>query len=169
MGPGGAFVTVGSVQTPALTTGAAGTAGSLTGNWTLTTGSKLQATYADLAEKYVSDTGYDYGTVLEFGGNQEVTMGTLNSTRVAGVVSRNPAYIMNAGCEGSSVVDIALQGRVAVFVVGEVRKGDMLVSAGNGYAYACSSPSMGQVIGKALADRSFDSDSNEIEVAVGRL
>ena len=161
--------TLSSLTTTTITTGANITAGTLTGNWTLSTGSKLQSTYADLAERYVSDFDYLPGTVLEFGGPYEVTLGGSDTTRVAGVVSQNAAYIMNASCEGSCVVDLALQGRVKVFVLGAVSKGDMLISAGAGYAYACQTPKLGQVIGKSLENRAADSDNDMIEVVVGRM
>ena len=86
--------------------------------------------------------------------------------RVAGVVSTNPAYIMNSGQTGIATA-IALQGRVPTKVRGQVRKGDMMVSAGDGYARAEANPKIGSVIGKALAD--FDGLEGVIEVVVGRL
>ena len=107
------------------------------------------------------------GTVLEFGGEQEVTLGTDGSNRVAGVVSTNPAYAMNAQCAGEFPVAIALQGRVPVKVRGNVRKGDMIVSGGNGYARPSSAPLMGTVIGKSLEN--FSGTDGIIEIAVGRL
>ena len=121
-----------------------------------------------MAENYQADSLYSAGTVLEFGGEFEVTACMdENSTRVAGVVSTNPAHLMNGGLRGSNVVPLALQGRVPCMVVGPVRKGDMMVSAGYGYAKASSSPSIGTVIGKSLAN--FDGDKGVIEVVVGRV
>jgi hypothetical protein len=149
-----------------LTTGANTNAGTITGNWSLSTGSKLQATYADLAEYYEADAEYEPGTVLAFGGDKEVTIAEDGTTRVAGVVSTNPAYAMNANCQGVAVA-IALQGRVPTKVRGTIRKGDMMVSAGNGFARPWNNPAMGTVIGKALED--FDGIEGVIEVAVGRL
>jgi phage tail protein X len=156
----------GTVGATALTTGANTTAGNITGNWVLTTGSRLNATYADLAEYYEADDIYEPGTVLEFGGNKEVTIAQDGTTRVAGVVSTNPAYAMNANCQGIAVA-IALQGRVPTKVRGTIHKGDMMVSGGNGFARPSSAPQMGTVIGKALED--FDGIEGVIEVAVGRL
>ena len=156
----------GTVGATILTTGANTTAGTLTGNWTLSSGSRLQATYADLAEYYEADTEYEPGTVLAFGGDKEVTIAEDGTTRVAGVVSTNPAYAMNANCQGVAVA-IALQGRVPTKVRGTIRKGDMMVSAGNGFARPWNNPQMGTVIGKALED--FDGVEGIIEVAVGRL
>jgi hypothetical protein len=149
-----------------LTTGANTNAGTITGNWSLSTGSKLQATYADLAEYYEADAEYEPGTVLAFGGDKEVTIAEDGTTRVAGVVSTDPAYAMNAKCPGIAVA-LALQGRVPTKVRGVIRKGDMMVSAGNGFARPWNNPAMGTVIGKALED--FDGVEGIIEVAVGRL
>lgn len=149
-----------------LTTGANTTAGTITGNWTLSTGSRMQATYADLAEYYEADQPYEPGTVLEFGGEKEVTIAEDESPRIAGVVTTNPAYIMNADCPGNAVA-IALQGRVPVKVVGKIRKGDLMVSAGNGYARSMTNQIFGSVIGKSL--QNFEGNEGVIEVAIGRL
>jgi hypothetical protein len=73
---------------------------------------------------------------------------------------------MNSGCEGDAVA-IALQGRVPTKVRGTIRKGDMMISGGNGFARPAVSPVVGSVIGKALQD--FDGIEGIIEVAVGRL
>jgi len=165
--PGGTLVMVGAVQTPALTTGLNTTAGSITGNWSLTSGSRLAATYADLAEYYAADQSYAPGTVVEFGGEFEVTLASDATARVAGVISTDPAYVMNSGCPGNNVVAVALQGRVPCKVRGTISKGDMLISGGDGYARATSTPLMGTVIGKAL--QNFTGIDGVIEVAVGRL
>jgi hypothetical protein len=149
-----------------LSTGSNTTAGNITGNFTLTAGSKLQATYADLAEYYEADVVYEPGTILEFGGDKEVTIAEDSTTRVAGVVSTNPAYAMNANCKGIAIA-IALQGRVPTKVRGTIQKGDMMVSGGNGFAKPSTSPQMGTVIGKALEN--FDGIEGIIEIAVGRL
>jgi hypothetical protein len=156
----------GGVTANVLTTGANTTAGLVTGNWTLTAGSRFNATYADLAEYYEADVHYEPGTVLEFGGEKEVTIAEDGTARVAGVVSTDPAFAMHAKCQGIAVA-IALQGRVPVKVRGNIRKGDMMVSAGNGYARPTTSPIMGSVIGKALEN--FDGVEGVIEIAVGRL
>ena len=165
--PGGALIMVGPIQTPTLTTGANTTAGTITGNWGLSAGSKLTATYADLAEYYTADRFYSPGTVLSFGGDQEVTLAEDATNKVAGVVSTNPAYVMNSLCKGEFVVALALQGRVPCKVRGTIAKGDMLVSGGDGYARPATTPLMGTVIGKALEN--FSGSDGIIEVAVGRL
>ena len=130
-------------------------------------GQATSAQYADLAERYTSDTIYEPGTVVSFGGDAEVTMSTESmDSRIAGVVSTNPGFLMNDGLEGTNVA-VALTGRVPVKVTGTIRKGDMLVSAGEGYAKAEANPRLGSVIGKALED--FNGVSGIIEVVVGRL
>jgi hypothetical protein len=155
------------VEIKQLQGGGVGNAGSISGTWTLTPGSTLQATYADLAECYQADVEYSPGTVLEFGGEFEVTVAEDSTRRVAGVVSTAPAYLMNRQLMGKNVAVIALTGRVPCKVRGRVRKGDMMVSAGSGFARAEYSPILGSVIGKALED--FDGLEGVIEVVVGRL
>jgi hypothetical protein len=135
------------------------------------------ALYADLAEMYYADGKYAPGTVLSFGGDQEVTItATQLDSTVAGVVSTNPAYLMNNtltedNAAGKYTVPVALQGRVPVHVVGAVKRGDLLVSAGNGQARAENFDTIlyrpGTVLGKAMED--FDGESGTIEMVVGRL
>tara|TARA_B100001057_G_scaffold500318_1_gene614712 strand:- start:1285 stop:3744 length:2460 start_codon:yes stop_codon:yes gene_type:complete len=85
-----------------------------------------QAQYADLAEIYESDAEYELGTVLIIGGEKEVTQcKMLQDPRVVGVVSTNPAYLMNKDANG---VAVALRGKVPCKVEGPVRKGDVLVT-----------------------------------------
>jgi len=157
----------GFVQTPVLTTGANTTAGTITGNFSLSTGSKLNATYADLGEYYAADSLYEPGTVLMFGGSNEVTIADDATNKVAGVVSTNPAYVMNSDINCEYPIVLALQGRVPCKVRGNIKKGDMLISGGSGYARPSNSPLMGTVIGKALAD--FNGIEGIIEIAVSRL
>ena len=128
--------------------------------------STLQSTNADLAEYYEADDIYVPGTVLMFGGDKEVTVADDGTNRVAGVVSTNPAYVMNAICPGL-LTAVALQGRVPCKVRGTIRKGDMLISGGGGFARRNLFPGIGTVIGKALQD--FDGYEGIIEVAVGRI
>jgi hypothetical protein len=129
-------------------------------------GVSTTAKYADLAENYVADAEYAPGTVVEFGGEHEVTACTHDMCRrVAGVVSTDPAYLMNSELAAEHVVAVALQGRVPCRVTGTVRKGDLMVSAGNGCSRAEADPKVGTVIGKALAD--FDGTEGVVEVVVG--
>jgi len=126
------------------------------------------ALYADLAENYLADADYAPGTVVVFGGEQEITMATQDhDPAVAGVVSTRPAYQMNSGLTGDHVVTVALIGRVPCQVQGPVRKGALMVSAGNGCARAEINPAAGAIIGKAV--QSFDGDRGTIEIVVGRV
>jgi hypothetical protein len=132
-------------------------------------GTATTAKYADLAENYVGDAEYEPGTVLVFGGDAEVTTTNVKGDhRVAGVVSTDPAYLMNSELDAVNTVAIALTGRVPCKVIGKVQKGDMLVtSAIPGYAMVDNSPGVGRVIGKALESKD-DSDKGTIEMVVGR-
>jgi hypothetical protein len=152
-----------------LSAGSTSTGATIAGQWTLLAGSRLQATYADLAEYYEADTPYDVGTVLIFGGEREVTTTKISSDRrVAGVVSNTAAYEMNKGCPGIATC-IALQGRVPVKVVGIVRKGDILVtSTTEGYAIVKNDPTPGTAIGKAITVKDTP-EAGLVEVAVGRF
>ena len=160
-----------ALTTTVITTGAATTAGTITGAWTLTSGSTLQATYADLAEWYTSDKKYEPGTVLVFGGTHETTTtDKLADTRAAGVVTTNPAYTMNNELAKTiNSVCLALQGRVPCKVIGKVNKGDLLTTAASpGYAIRANNPAVGTIIGKALESKDYD-QSGLIEIAVGRM
>ena len=162
----------GTLTADTLTTGASGTAGVITGNWSLSSGSRLTATYADLAENYEGDAEYSPGQVVDFGGEKEVTLSTTKcSQRVAGVVSTEPAFMMNEDCPGHKVA-VALQGRVPTQVTGHCEKGDLMVSDGDGHATAWHNVATimqpGVVIGKAIQAHSGP-DLGIIEIAVGRL
>ena len=130
------------------------------------------AQYADVAERYLADADYATGTVLVFGGDQEVTQSQIDhGTAIAGTVSDKPAYVMNTGLTGEHVVSVALLGRVPVRVIGTIRPGDLLVASelpGVATGLVSSRYAPGCVIGKAL--QSYD-DQREgvIEAVVGRL
>jgi hypothetical protein len=126
------------------------------------------AQYADLAEIYETDSTYDVGTVMIFGGKKEVTQSTIsNDTRVAGVISENPAYLMNNKSEGQA---IALVGKVKCKVHGTISKGDLLTTCEEhpGCAKTTTSPVLGSVVGKAMEDKASDGES-VILISVGRL
>jgi hypothetical protein len=142
--------------------------GSTTSWWNIFYGKSTQAQYADLAENYLADRPYPAGTVVEFGGDKEVTISSPETARVAGVVSSNPAHLMNGALQGPNVVPVALQGRVPCQVVGPVAKGDLMVSAGFGFAKTNNHPQPGQVIGKALEEVTGQNKAI-IEVVVGRV
>jgi hypothetical protein len=147
-----------------------GNIGSLGGSFDTVFAKSTSAQYADLAENYVADQKYPPGTVVSFGGDHEITITVKDSdTAVAGVISENPAYIMNSGLqdtENTFALPVALQGRVWCQATGVVRKGDLLVSAGNGHVRACADPRPGTIVGKSLSN--FDSVSGTIEIVVGR-
>lgn len=132
-------------------------------------GTALEAYYADLAENYLGDKNYEPGTVLVFGGENELTTtDQKGDRRVAGVVSTEPATLMNSALEGEFVIPLALQGRVPCKVIGKVRKGDMLItSAIPGYAIVNNDPKVGSVIGKALESKD-DDGKGIIEAVVGK-
>jgi hypothetical protein len=140
--------------------------GSTSAWWNTIYGTAIHAQYADLAECYQSDQYYPPGTVVVFGTDTEITQSTSHmDTRVAGVVSTNPAYLMNQG----GGLPVALQGRVPCRVVGPVRRGDMLVTSSiPGVAQSQAGPILGSVIGKALENYT-EQGVGTIEVVVGRL
>jgi len=159
-----------TVQTTNLTTGAASTAGNITGNWSLTTNSKLLATYsADIAERYAADGVYSVGTVVELGGDFEVTLAkTELSSEVFGVVSNTYTYLLNSAAGTDEThPPIALAGRVPVRVIGQVKKGQRLVSAGNGLARAGKEDELTSfnVIGRSLVNKTDDGEGT-VEAAV---
>lgn len=140
-----------------LSTGANSVAGTITGNWTLSTGSRLTATYADLAERFEADTEYDPGTVVQLGGIAEITAVKYElSEDVFGVISNTAAYLMN-GMAGDDKTHppVAVSGRVQVKVVGKVQKGQRLVSAGHGKARAAleGEANAFNTIGRSLTDK----------------
>jgi len=111
-------------------------------------GTSTAARYADLAEMYAADAEIEPGTVVHFAGEGKLAAcDTENCRTVAGIVSTDPAHLMNADQEG---VALALAGRVPCKVTGVVNAGDLMVSAGNGMAMANNNAALGTVIGKAI-------------------
>ena len=143
--------------------------GSVTAWFNTFFGYSTHALYADLAENYSSDAAYPPGTVVVFGGSNEVTISNAShDPRIAGIVSTDPAYLMNAKAEG---VPVALQGRVPCQVLGPVAKGDRLVSSQHPGIAQRLNPSLyepGCIIGKALQAIETTTIST-IEVVVGRV
>jgi hypothetical protein len=138
-----------TTTTNKITTGAPATAGTIEGTWTLTPGSSLHATYADLAERHHSDDKYPVGTVMTVGGINEVTAAR-KSDAVLGVVSDTYAYLMNSAAgDDDTHPAIAYLGRVKVRVVGPISKHDRIVNAGNGTAQSANYMS-GEEFGWAL-------------------
>jgi hypothetical protein len=122
---------------------------------------------SEIVVNYAADTIYPAGTVLDFGGSQEVTLSSnVNTTKVAGVVSASPGITINSHLSSSFVTPIVVSGRCFVNVVGTINKGDLLVSAGNGYAsVAPITVKPGMVIGKAIT--AFSGLTGAVEMAVG--
>jgi len=141
-----------------------------TGMWFNTFyGVSVQAQYADLAERFETDQPYDPGTVVALGGAKEITAANEElSEDVFGVISTRAAYLMN-GAAGSDDTHppVAVNGRVPVRVIGKIRKGDRLVSAGNGLARAGAKNELNafNVIGRSLQDK-LDTGEGTIEAIV---
>jgi hypothetical protein len=127
------------------------------------------AQYADMAERFESDEYLEPGTVVELGGVKEITRSRAElSDRIFGVISTRPAYLMNGGAgDDSTHPPVAMTGRVPVKVLGTIRKGDRLVSAGNGFARAATSDEITafNVLGRALQDK-YTTEPGEIEAIV---
>lgn len=148
------------ITTPILTTGSNTTPGTITGNWSLSAGSRLNATYADLAERFAADDVYDAGTVVSLGGEREITKVQFElSEDVFGVISNTAAYLMNAAAGNDETHPaVAVSGRVQVKVTGLVKKGDRLVSAGDGLARAAKKGEATpfNTIGRALENKTSE-------------
>jgi hypothetical protein len=132
-------------------------------------GVSVQAQYADLAERFESDQIYLPGTVVSLGGNKEITAATEElSEDVFGVISTRAAFLMNGNAgDNNTHPPVAVNGRVPVRVVGKIRKGDRLVSAGNGLARAAAKNELSpwNVIGRSLQDKD-DTNEGTIEAIV---
>jgi len=128
------------------------------------------AQYADLAERYAADVPMEVGDVVELGGTKEVTKCvTVKSTKVFGVISEFPAFLMNkdAGNNDSHPM-IALKGRVRVKVIGTGEKGDRIVSAGNGEAMVAplEDCTAFNVVGRLILDK-YNTETELHECVIG--
>lgn len=159
----------GTLQPSSLTTSAIAGGGTISGIWTLSVGARLNATYADLAERFESDAEYDAGTVVELGGDKEITSVVNDlSENVFGVVSETAAYLMNSGAGTDKTHPaIAMSGRVQVKVSGKIKKGDRLVSAGKGKARAAKlgEATAFNTIGRSLVNK-IDDGAGTVEAIV---
>jgi len=148
---------------------ATGNIGNSSAYWNRVFATSTSALYADLAENYLADNYYDPGTVVIFGGENEITISTnTHDTAVAGVVSENPSYLMNAGIDG---VPVALTGKVKCKVQGPVNKGTLLTTSNIPGVAERINDSLyrpGCVIGKSL-EVINDSSIHVIDIAVGRF
>jgi hypothetical protein len=108
---------------------------------------------------------------VSFGGTQEITVSSgSHNTQVAGIVSTQPAYLMNSTLSGEHTAEVALTGRVPCKVTGTIRKGDRLVAsdiAGVAGPLDTAQYQPGCIIGKALEEWN-SGEIGTIEVAVGR-
>ena len=156
-----------------ISAGAPDQTGLIDGDWSLSPGSTFQSTYtADLAERYEADAELESGTVVAIGGDNEVTATTTeNDENVFGVVSTEPAFIMNgrAGTDETHPL-IAMTGRCPCKVVGKINKGDRLVSsstAGVARKADLTNDSVFAIIGRAIEAHNSDGEGT-IEIAVTR-
>jgi hypothetical protein len=167
---GNAIVATGNII-PSSNVAATNNLGSTERWWNNFYGVSTQARYADLAENYLADDYYTFGTVVSFGGAKEITISTQShDPRVAGVISQNPAHLMNGALVGDFVLPLALQGRVYCRVQGPIAKGELLVAGDTpGVAIRLNKEKFehGCLIGKSLENIEDDS-IRLIEVVVGR-
>jgi hypothetical protein len=153
-------ITVGNIVN--YSANATGNIGSSTKYFNTVFAKATSAQYADLAENYVADAEYPAGTVVIFGGEKEITISTdVADERVAGVISTNPAYLMNSSSLG---LPVALRGKVPVRVVGPVIKGDSLVtSTTSGAAFSVGRE---RVYGQAVFAKSLESNNSDGEKVI---
>jgi hypothetical protein len=151
---------VGNVSTIGIEktgTNAIGNIGSSSNYFNRVFATATTALYADVAERFAADELLEPGTVVELGGTKEITRSTEDlSENVFGVISTRPAYTMNGGAgEDDTHPAVAMTGRVPVKCVGIIRKGDRLVSAGEGVARAAQpgEATAFNVIGRSLENK----------------
>jgi len=141
----------------------------INGSTGVISGMQIDANYADLAERFAADEEMLPGTVVELGGVAEITQVNADlSENVFGVISSKAAYMMNSSAGTNAThPPVAMTGRVPVRIVGQVRKGDRLVSAGNGMARSAKpgEATAFNVIGRALQDK-LDSGEGTVEAIV---
>ena len=137
---GSAFRTA-RVDATANTVAVRDSSGNLNAN--LFQGTATSARYADLAEKYTTDQEYPVGTVIAVGGVEETRAASVSDIAI-GVISAEPAYLMNSDSEGQA---IGLKGRVPVRVIGSISKGQAIYPWKNGIASTITSNSL---VGVAL-------------------
>ena len=116
-------------------------------------GTATQARYADLAEKYTTAEELAPGTAVAVCKceDHEVEPAT-SSNHCIGVVSTNPAIMMNSEAEGQY---IALKGRVPVRVKGAVVKGQAIYAMADGVATTLATTAL---VGVALESNSDEGE-----------
>jgi hypothetical protein len=165
-------ITTNGLTVPSITksgSNAVGNIGSSSNYFNQVFATATTALYADVAERFAADEVLVPGTVVELGGTQEITRAQTDlSENVFGVISTRPAYTMNGGAgDDDTHPKVAMTGRVPVLVTGVVRKGDRLVSAGNGIARAAKpgEATAFNTIGRSLVDKTTP-ESGTIEAIV---
>ena len=129
------------------------------------------AQYSDVAERYAADKSMQKGTVVIIGGDEEITEADGEmSTKVFGVTSTHPAYMMNSNAgNNDSHPYVAMIGRVPVRVIGTAYKGNRLVlSSTKGVARILredETATTEQVIGVVLQSK-IDASQHTIECVV---
>lgn len=143
--------------------------GSNSFQWRTIYGHTVEATYADLAERYEADAEYEPGTVVVFGGDKEITTSNVEADyKIAGVISTDPGLKMNSNAgEDNTHPYVALKGRVPCKIIGPVKKGDLIVTSTTpGYGKSVGGADMGRsVFAKSLVNND-DSGEKIIEVAI---
>lgn len=139
--------------------------------------SAKEALYADVAERYHADNDYEPGTIVVFGGANEITTTDVHANqRAMGIISTAPYCIMNSPHRQPELTDeyhpaVALLGRVPAFVDGTCQKGDIMVcSSTRGHAEAWTKsepPPYGSILGKAVENKTT-AEPGQIEILVGR-
>jgi hypothetical protein len=159
----------GNIRFGANIAGTPTTVMSINGATGVISGLQIDANYADLAERFEADAELAPGTVVELGGINEITQVSADlSENVFGVISTRAAYMMNSAAGTNAThPPVAMTGRVPVRTIGQVRKGDRLVSAGNGLARAAQAgeATAFNVIGRALKDK-LDNSEGAVEAIV---
>ncbi len=138
-------------------------------------GRATSANYADMAEKYSfsDDVELEEGKVVLISETDDFDCELSNeigSDRVLGVMSLEPAFMMNSESDGEYV---ALKGRLPCLVQGPIKKGEPLISYINGTSIGISnllvnhidSTKPGIIFGKSLCKIDGD-DLQMIEVVV---
>jgi hypothetical protein len=169
----GNVIVNGQLKTNLITTGGPTIPGTIIGAWTLGAGSTFNATYADLAERFEADAEYEAGTVMELGGEKEITAVQDDASEtVFGVVSESAGLVMNGAAGPQSThPTIAMTGRVPVKVIGTVRKGDRLISAGRGYARAAlkGEATSFNTVGRSLEDKLTEGSGKVLAAVSAKL
>ena len=168
-------VTFGAITVPSIAksgTDGVGNIGSSANGFDTVHAKATSAQYADVAENYVSDDSYTPGTVVVIGGTEEVTISSKYAdSKLAGVITTNPALLMNDNLQSEYIAPIALTGRVPCAVVGTIKKGDILTTshiAGVATRLFNEDFVPGCVIGKALQEHDGE-NPGIIEVLVGKV